>query len=275
MDRRILATALACLLVATAGCSFLGGDATPTAEPANGDDSTSTATATPTPTATPVSFDFPDGYDTSGVTDGQAAADTHRSAVRSLDSYTVDYEATVNTSSEVVVVDYVQLTNVAEQRALVQSNVSSAEQVYGGTTQFYTADAVYVRSQYPDNTTEYDNATQQFNASALTGSEFVTPLLTDVSYGEASLVDRDGETWARYEATSLDAASRVLGQGVSTENVTSFSATVFVDADGVVRRIEYEATVQRDGATREVAATVTVSDLDGTSVPRPDWVDRA
>lgn len=266
MSRRAVAATALALLVLTAGCSFLGGGSTTPG---------ANATATPTATATPAAFTYPEGYAASGVTDGEAAADTHREAVLSLDSFTVTYDATISTPNETIDVDYDQTSDLADERALLRFNLSSGERFYGGSSQYYTADTVYVRSTPSPNRTTYSNASRSFNASMLTASEFVDPLLTDVRYGEATVVRRDGESMARYEATGLERADRVFGKDVTAENVSAFSATLFVDADGVVRRVEYSATVTRGESTREIEATVVVTALDDTSVDRPAWVDRA
>lgn len=264
MDRRLLAVAGVALLATTAGCSLLGGG---------------TATPTPTeqPTATPTDapFEYPEGFAASGVTDGATAAETHRAAITDLDSFTVTYDATLATGNETITVDYDQPSDLADQRALLQFRVSSEQRFYGSTTQFYTADTVYVRSKMPRNETTYSNESQAFNESALAASQFVGPLLTDVRYGEATVLTRNGEPMARYEATELVSARAVFGEGITTENVSSFSATLWVDADGVVRRVEYSATVDQGDSSRSVDATIQVSGIGDTAVERPDWVDRA
>lgn len=266
MTRRTLAVAAVAVLVLTAGCSFLGGD---------GGTPVGNATATPTATATPAAFEYPDGYAASGVTDGQAAAVTHRESVLSLSSFTVAYDATITTPNETIRVDYDQPSDLADQRALLRFNLSSDRQFYGGSSQFYTADTVYVRSTPRPNQTSYANVSREFNATSLAASQFVGPLLKDATYGEATVVRRDGESMARYRATGLDRADRIFGQEVVAENVSGFSATLFVDSSGVVRRVAYNATVEQAGTSRDIEATVVVTAIDETTVDRPGWVDRA
>lgn len=263
MDRRLLATAAVALLAATGGCSLLGNGTT---TPGAGDGPTATPTAAP--------FTYPEGFAASGVTDAEAAVATHEDAITALDSFTVTYHATIETVNETIRVDYDQPSDLADQEALIRFNVTSDEQFYGSTTQYHTGDTVYVRSR-GENQTIHRNESRQFNGSTLTARQFVRPLLTEVAYGEATIVQRDGEPMARYRATGLENASAVFGQGVATENVTAFSATLFVDGDGVVRRIEYSATIDRGDSTRTVDATVAVTAVGETTVERPDWVDKA
>lgn len=271
MARRSLPAVLVVVLVATAGCSFLGGQATETPT-ATG---TPTATATPSPTPTP-SYRFPAGYAESGVTDGSAAMSTHRDAITSLDSYTLTYRATINSSDSNLAVRYDQPTDLADERALVATNFSSSDRELGSSTRFYTSNTLYVRSDPPgENNTQYTNRSTDFRASQFTGEQFVRPMLVGVAYGEATIVERSGERLARYESTELTNASAVFGQGVDAENVTSFSATLWVDDSGVVTRIEYSATVDDSRGERSVEAVVAVTDVDETTVERPDWVSRA
>ncbi len=292
MDRRIPAAVALALLAVLAGCAGGGGTATPgpdaTATPTATDGptvtggSTPTATAgttpagnttpTATPTPTPDSYQYPDGYAASGVTGPQAATAAHAEAMAALSSYTVNYDQTVATDNATVIVDYDQPTDLAAERAIRRFNVTSPDQFYRATSQYFTSDTVYIQSRTEPDRATYRNVSQPFNTSALTASGFVGPVLTDVSYGEATVVERDGMAMARYRATGLEAATALFGEGVSAENVTSFSATLFVSEDGIVRRVEYAATVD---STQEIEATVAVSAVGETGVQRPGWVSQA
>lgn len=268
MDRRHVAVLSLALLLVVSGCSgLLSGDATP----ADGGEATSTATPAPA-TPTPVPFTYPDGYSETGVTDSEAAAGAHTDGILSHDSFTVSYRAAVQTPNRSVQVDFTQQVNTVERRAHLVSAVT------GGTNiaQYYANDTVYVRSESPStNQTSYTSRQQTLNLEEFTGTQFVAPAVANASYGEAAVVERDGETLVRYEARELTNATGLLGSDTSTENVTSFSATLLVDEDGVVRRVEYRATVDRPGGERTLEVVVEVSELDSTTVQRPDWVNRA
>lgn len=264
MRSKPLAALTVAVLLLTAGCSFLGGNGTPGASP---DGSPGDPAAG--------SFEYPAGYEASGVTAADAAVTTHEDAITSLDSYTMTYNATVDTSQSTVFVNYSQRADLADERALVRSRYATTDQFYGSRTQFYTADTLYVRSdQRGSNNTRYGNVSRQFNASELVPTRFVRPMLTNVTYGEAEVVTRSGVRLAKYESESLDNSSAIRGDttGAAVEN---FSATVWVDDSGVVRRVVYETTVVRNGEERSLRVVVDVSAVGETDVARPDWISKA
>lgn len=268
MDRRHVAALSLALLLVVSGCSgLLSGDGTP----ADGGGATPTATPAPA-TPTPVPFTYPDGYSETGITDSQDAAGAHTDGALSHDSFTVSYRAAVQTPDRSVQVNFTQQVNTVERRAHLVSAVTGRTNI----AQYYANDTVYVRSESPStNQTSYTSRQQPLNLEQVTGTQFVAPAVANASYGEAAVVERDGETLVRYESQELTNATGLLGSGISTENVTSFSATLLVDEDGVVRRVEYRATVDRPGGERTLEVVVEVSELDSTTVQRPDWVDRA
>lgn len=263
MDRRPLVALSMGFLLVLAGCSGWPGGSTDTPGGQGGD----AGTDTPGPGAA-----YPAGYGADGIADAAAATRAHVDAIGSYDSFTITYRATVTFPNRTTEVDYVQRVDARERRAHLVSDVS------GGTSvaHYYANGTVYVRSESPrTNGTSYSSRDRELDVAAVSGEEFVRPVVTNVSYGAPERVERDGETMLRYEATGLDTAAGVVGEDVSVENVTSFSAVLLVDGDGLVRRIEYEAAVVRNGRERSVTVTIDVTDLDATTVRRPDWVDRA
>lgn len=75
----------------------------------------------------------------------------------------------------------------------------------------------------------------------------------------------------RYEATGVDALSDSIGDGNASSVFENFSATLLIDANGVIRHYHYEF-VYVDYHTPRVAQSYTISDVGSTDVEKPDWV---
>ncbi len=73
----------------------------------------------------------------------------------------------------------------------------------------------------------------------------------------------------RYEAVGVDALD---GRSPA---MTDFSATLLVDADGVIRRYRVEIAWEADNETLNVTVAHTVTDVGNTDVERPDWTSNA
>lgn len=265
MDRRPIVLLAMGFFLVLAGCSGMPfADSTTTPGGENG--------GTDTRTSAPAAISYPAGYGERGITDAEAATQAHVNGVSLYDSFTINYHATVTLPNRSTEVEFVQRVNVRERRAHLVSNISDGTSV----THYYANDTVYIRSESPrTNGTSYSSRSRELDVLTVSGREFVRPIVTNVSYGPPERTEHDGETMLRYEATGLDTAEGIVGEGVSVQNVTSFSAVLLVDGDGLVRYIEYEATVIRNGQERSVTVTIDVTDFDATTVKRPDWVDRA
>lgn len=121
MSRPLLAGMMAALLL-TAGCSFLGGGGTPTAEP-DGPTPTGTPTATATPSPTPTT-EYPAGYGADGVENATAAGIAHTEGLLERDSFIVGINGTVLADDGTESVQQLQSVDLAGGRALVAVNDS-------------------------------------------------------------------------------------------------------------------------------------------------------
>lgn len=256
MHRRHVATLVLALLLVVSGCSGLfGGGATPTPSPQPA-----------TPTDAP--FTYPSGYSESGVTDAAAAKSAHTDGILSYDSFTFGLTADIGTPNRTVQVDVSWRIDKANDRALLRRSSGDA-----GEVQYYENDTVYVRTDLPDSDKTFYNSTRRsLQFEDVTGSHFVGPLLKNVTYGSATTVERNGEQLARYESEGLTGRTSFLRDPA---NVTSFSAELLVDTDGVIRRVQYQATIDRPGGERTLDVSIEVTGLGATTVDRPDWFDRA
>lgn len=81
----------------------------------------------------------------------------------------------------------------------------------------------------------------------------------------------------RYEATGVDALSDTrLWDEDASEQFESFSATLLLDEDGVIRHYEYELVLPVvENRPRRIAASYTLTDVGRTDVEEPEWVANA
>ena len=79
-----------------------------------------------------------------------------------------------------------------------------------------------------------------------------------------------GVSVMRYEATGVDTLPDWVGDGNASSVFEAFSATLLVDADGVIRHYRYEF-VYVDYQTRRISRTYNVTDVGSTDVQKPDW----
>lgn len=77
-------------------------------------------------------------------------------------------------------------------------------------------------------------------------------------------ISRNGRRLYRVTATLNDTAV-----------TTNASMTMLVDADGVVRRLRTNQTVQYRSGTRVITRTVRITDVGSTTIDRPDWYPTA
>lgn len=232
-------------------------------------DGTPTDAGGPT-TPSGAAFEYPSGYNETGVVDSSAATRAHTEGILEYESFRTSYRATVETPNRTVDVNVTQSVETAERRALRQTNIGARRQA-----EFYANGTVYVRTDLPGSNTTYDSREQPLNLRSVSGRRFVAPVIANVTYGEATRVNRGGEQLVRYESRKLTSTSGLFGKNVSMADVSEFSATILVGADGVVRHAEYGATVDRPQGERTLSVAIDVSDINSTTVRRPNWVDQA
>jgi hypothetical protein len=274
MSRPLLAAALAALVLLS-GCSFLGGSgSTPTA---NTDDPTptgaTTPTATPSPTPTPTS-DYPDGYAPDGIENSTAAVASHVDSLRAHESFIVTTNGTVLTENRTESVQQLQSVDLRQDRALVAVNDSDSVE----TTTYFDNETRYVRVDPPgENNTRYNTSDATLQPAAFTGGSFIAPALTNVTYGPANATVTENGTFYSYSASTVNRSAFpvLFGPSVNASNVTAFDAGVVVDEEGIVRRLSYQATVDRGDETLLVDVRLRTFAIDEVSVSEPNWLDEA
>jgi hypothetical protein len=280
--RRSLLPVLLAALVLTAGCSFLGGGgttptsgSTPTASPTATDPATASPTPTATPTPTPApSQSFPAGYSESGVTDAETALSSHVGSLADRRSFIVDIDGSVVTSNGTQALRQLQSVDIADDRALVAVNGTSGVE----RTSYFGDGKRYLRVDPPgENNTRYNVTNATLDPRGFTGSGFLAPVLTNASYGEATVNETANGTFYSYSATSVDRSAfrTLLGPSVDPENVTRFDAGIVVDEEGVVRRMGYRAVVDRGDDELVVSVALQTYAIDEVDISPPPWLDEA
>jgi hypothetical protein len=273
--RRQAATLVVVALVLLSGCSLLdGGTPTPGAEP------TSTPTASPTPTLTasptPTPVPYPEGYSGEGVTNATAARGGHIDGLLATTNFSLGYNATVRTPNGTSQVTLLQAVSPGGPRALTDTVIAATGNRGSGAvrrTRFYTNATQFIRIQRDGNTT-FGTINGTLPAEAFVGRQYVDAALTNVSYDGGERVEQAGETFFRFNATGIEDPGALLSSRIAPEDVTGGQVTLVVDRDGVVRSVQYSATVERNGETIRYSVAFAVSGIDQTPVQRPDWAQR-
>lgn len=275
--RRSLLTAALAVLVLTSGCSFLGGGgATPTDTDST---STSTPTATTTPTTTPTatpdpSESFPDGYGETGVDDSRAALSSHVDSLTNHQSFIVDINGSVATPNGTQALRQFQSVDIDDDRALIAVNGTSGVE----RTSYFGDGERYLQVDPPgaDNT-RYNVTNATLEPRGFTGSGFIAPVLTNVTFGGPNVTTTENGTFYAYSATSVDRSvlRSLLGPSVDPENVTRFDAGLVVDEEGIVRRLSYQAVVDRGDDQLVVRVGLRTYSIDEVDISEPSWLDEA
>lgn len=219
----------------------------------------------------PSSFDYADGYGPDGVTDGQAAVRSHQSGVVDRGSYTGSYTYTYDTDEGTTDFEVEHRVDFEAEQGLQRADVTSPDQE-AVITIYRDSDTRYRRSEF-NNQTSVNTANDSFDATNLTATDPVRPLLVNASAYESSTAERNGDAVVVYETNETDGVE-AFDVNVSA-TLTDFSATVAVDGDGVVRSASYEVSYEVDGDDRELSVKYELSGFGETAVERPAWVEDA
>jgi len=152
-----------------------------------------------------------------------------------------------------------------------------SETVLGSTALYTSGDESYQRSG-SGNDTQVQRADSPVNATAArSGGQLLAVFISEnVTYEQAGTETVDGVEAMRYEAEGPDALSQSVRDTVSGQQaLTNFSATILIDADGVIREFQTTLGGEQNGETTSTTYTVTVTDVGSTDVEEPSWVSAA
>lgn len=263
--RSAVAVSLVVVLVLLSGCSAILGDGNGMGN-GNGN---GVSDGTP---ADPSTFDYADGYGADGVTDGEAAIESHKSAVVERGSYTGSYTYDIDDSDGTRLVDVATRVDFETEEGRQRADVDTPRA--NGSIDIYRDNETRYRKSMFNNQTSFSTQNRSFVSENLTSIEPVRPLLANLTEYDASIGERNGEPVVVYKRNGTEGAGSFIDINESAE-VTSFSATFAVDSDGVVRSADYEISYVNDGSEVTLAVEYSVSGFGETSVTRPDWVDEA
>ena len=254
--KRLLTVALVGLFVASAGCAQIpgmgGGD--------GGDGGSSDIAA----------------YTESGdELDGETVSSDHAAALEETDSFTyeVTFEAADGESSLSIDAHVEADTESDEAYSVQESNFLGNQTAY----KYTSGNATYektVREGDEENaqyTTSEDGAVEPVN----TTPSFQASLVDGLEWSQEGTEELNGVGVTRYESTGVANVTALVGAGTDAGNVTNVSATMLVDADGVVRRYDLTYTVVEADSETTVTYEVETTDVGSTSVEEPDWLDEA
>ena len=249
VSRSTIAVALVVALAMLGGCSGILGDGS---------------------ASSPDEFDYADGYDADGITDGEQAAETYRNALSNKSNYTVNYQQNLSGADATAKYDVAYRVDVDGERAY--QRVEMPDQDYE-VESFQESGQRVVRESSGGNE-EVATEDAGFDLANLTGAGLFSQLLSADADYETSVAERDGTSVVVYETSGNESASTVLDLGDRTP--TSFSASLAVDSEGIVRSASYDLTyLNANGQEQTITLNFEVTDVDDTSVERPDWAQDA
>ncbi|WP_254837629.1 DUF7537 family lipoprotein [Natronomonas marina] len=220
----------------------------------------------------PAGFEYADGYGPDGVTDGSVAVESHQSSLIDGGSFTGTYTYEVEANNETTAVNVESRVDFESEENYQRVDVDTPQST--SVVEVYrNSDTRYRRSEF-NNQSSVQSQDRTFVAENVTALDPVRPLLLNISAYDSSVVERNGTTVVVYEKTSSEGVDSFYGVQDSA-NISSFSGTMAVDSDGVVRSADYEMTYTVDGQQRTLSVEYSLSAVGDTSVERPAWVDEA
>jgi hypothetical protein len=218
----------------------------------------------------PEEFEYADGYDAEGVTDGNAAAASYRQALTNKSSYTVTYRQNITGGGTNVTYEVTYRVDVEGEQAYHSVEVPSEEYL----REDYFSNGTHASREVNDGDEQSASGDGEFPAEQLTGVDVVARLLSNETDYETSVAERDGTHVVVYETEGAENAAEVFA--MDPANVSSFRAEFAVDSEGVVRDASYEIVYVGENDTEQtVTLEFEVRDVGSTSVQRPDWVNEA
>lgn len=245
-------------------------------------------TVTATPKATTIkntdqkSIEYPVGWNESGVENPLKAYSQHYSALFSYDSFTRTENWTYFKPGQALIL-VGRVDQTTKQAHWDQTVTDSGTQILHQEL-YQKGHKLYItnRSQPPTY-----NSTNRYSFQAYTEFRVNKPLaksgpvmyaLTNVRYGDAERITRNGETLFRYESTTLRENSTIdmVPVSVHESTVNEFSMTTVVDSDGLIRSSTYSITyTTKQGKTHTRTGSIRFDGLNSTTVTEPAWVGEA
>lgn len=209
------------------------------------------------------SFDYPPGYNESGITNATVAVETHESALDepfrinfSLSQVSVRGNSKVNGAIVAAPEDNVALlqteVTVGGQKSTLNefrtADTVFQQQVSGHSFDYYVLNRSYQRPVYPER------------------DEFVT-MIGALRLNESSVFEAKGSQFVQYSIVE------VVPTRIQTE-IEDANGTVVVGSEGQIHSINVTFLQRVSGVEREVTFTYKVT-KGNVTVERPEWVETA
>lgn len=217
---------------------------------------------------------YPNGYNESGITDPELAADQHTTALSEHDNYT----ETMNLTSpkfEGYVATTIRMDS-AERRSAAEMEINKSGEPFRDTKMYHNGTKRHTNTQidvYNDTYTMGNESLSAFRESLMNASE-IDRWLTNISFEEAGTVTHNGDTLYRYNATDVDDPEAFFysSEFSMIDAVESVDSTLLVDEEGIIRSFNVTVTYSSDGETQAGMMSYRITDIDSTTVEEPDWL---
>ncbi|MFC5970679.1 hypothetical protein ACFPYI_04970 [Halomarina salina] len=274
--QRALPVIAVALLLLTAGCSFGGGDSTPTNGTAtDGDTATTAGPATTTTEAVSLA-----GVEDGRVVDAAALADAHRQALaassfetRRVQNASVVVSTGPNTSQVTRTTNLVQV--VAEEGARPY-RFRQSDSAVGFELQAWGNDSTRVfRALQGQEVVRAPSVGEPDPVTGVVSRNTVAGYLRAGNFTVAGSETVNGTTFVTLEADELAVENDSDLFVAGSSNYRNYSSTVVVDEDGVVRALDVSATYELRGERHDLSVSFEVLRLGTVTVEQPEWARRA
>ncbi|RRJ28061.1 DUF7537 family lipoprotein [Halocatena pleomorpha] len=219
---------------------------------------------------------YPDGYNESGITDPETAANQHSKALSEYDSYT--YKMNVSSSKDVEM-NFTIRIDEANKQSIADITANRKEQEVIRMEMYQENNTTYEKTQMPLLGTIYNTSEESFSSfqENQTNTTDMNGWFANASFEGAGTVTRNGETLYRYNATDVDNPETYtdLTQSATIDSVETFNATILVDKEGILRSLTFDITATSFGKTQKMSSEIRITDIGSTAVNKPDWIETA
>lgn len=241
-----------------------------------------------------------EAYTTSGEElNGTTLRSDHVDQLEAAGSFTTGTTVVLESANRTAELERTTAVDLEGDRALQTDTIETSGAGMSGTfgSDTYTAgDETYTRLRAGtgnDTSVQYQHASAPYddvgvtpvNTTAAMNAELAENAAATVNWTQTGVVERNGTTVTRYEATGQENFTEFrdrtdLGPGETDlseldAEISEIEATMFVDRDGVVRQFDVRFAGTAQGQDVTMSVTVTTTDVGETTVQEPGWLDEA
>jgi hypothetical protein len=207
---------------------------------------------------------YPEGYGPGGVEDARTALSTHMGNLSGHDSYMFTYDALIEQNGSETSLGIIHHVNNENEVAYQIQNRPNASVVV-----YFEDQRAFIR-QEAGGEVRYRAIDQNYSMTDFSGYQYVGPLLAQVDYKDAEVIETDAGTFYHYVSDEVVNPQGILRNTVDENRIDRFDVAIVVDEEGVIRHANF--VVEAD---RNITVTMDVGETDSVDVDRPDWYDEA